>query len=567
MNTIQAKLPLWRHQEQAYHFAFDKPGALLGLDPGCGKTAVAIALFTNHHYDTMLVLSPLAVVNVWQKEFAKHSPHPVDVLSLDSGSIAERTARARAFLSTAKTQHRKAVIVINHEACWRPSFDTFALAARFDFIVCDESHRASRNSGKLSLFLMRLGRTSRKNLALSGTPIHHNFTNIFAQARFIDPTMWGTQFTPFRNHYAQMGGFQNRQIVGFASREREQEFTRKLSRLMITVKKQDALDLPPELDITRSCSLTSTSRKIYEDVKKRFYAEVDSGTITTANAGVVLLRLHQIACGHVRFDEAPTTTQIGTEKEELLADLLQDVEEPVVVFARFIADLAAIRRVAEKLNLRYGEVSGRRKDLTSDATMPSTIDVLGVQVDAGGTGVDLSRAATAFYFSLSFDYAEFEQCRARLHRPGQRKNVTHVALVAENTVDEYILACLHKKENVIEGIIANVKTLQKEPTPQLQKNPSTHSPIPIPTPSPQPSLPALPTINVRRTSDIFLALDIAEVLMLNGLKECVEKTAKGRYEPNWTKLTHLARSLHARGSSLIRAHPALNGYVEEIENT
>lgn len=33
--------------------------------------------------------------------------------------------------------------------------------------------------------------------------------------RFLDPTVFGTNFRAFRNRYAVMGGFDNRQIIGY----------------------------------------------------------------------------------------------------------------------------------------------------------------------------------------------------------------------------------------------------------------------------------------------------------------------------------------------------------------
>ena len=59
---------------------------------------------------------------------------------------------------------------------------------------------------------------------------------------------------------------------------------------------------------------------------------------------VQLLRLQQLTGGHVTDDSGDTVTT-GTAKVKVLADLLEDIDTPVVVFCRFRSDLDAARAV------------------------------------------------------------------------------------------------------------------------------------------------------------------------------------------------------------------------------
>lgn len=462
MDAIVTKLPLWTHQQKAYQFADKKEGTFFNCHMGTGKSAIVVALATNKNIQTVLISCPLKVIPVWRKQFELHSAKSFSILLLDNTyPIPMRKEKAEAFLDIHRPQQTLAVIVVNHDAIWRDPLGVWILKQHFDFTICDESHFAKSNHSKLSLFMMRLGYNSRRKAALTGTPMPQDFTDIFAQCRFINPRLFGYKFAPFREYYAKMGGFKNKKVIGFKTPEREQEFNQKLATVMFTVKKQDTdMTLPEELHVVRTCRLSEKSQEIYNSLSKRFFAEIADGTCTAVNAGVKILRLQQVTSGHIRLDDTEKPQQIGTEKEELLTEILECLAEPVVVFCRFTADLTVVRRVTEKLKRKYGELSGTDNDLTADATMPTYCDVLGVQIQAGGVGIDLTQAATVIDFSLTFNLAEYLQSRARVHRPGQTRKVTYIHLVAEKTIDEYISLCLQRKENAIEKIIENVRNEQ-----------------------------------------------------------------------------------------------------------
>jgi hypothetical protein len=113
--------------------------------------------------------------------------------------------------------------------------------------------------------------------------------------------------------------------------------------------------------------------------------------------------------------------------------------------------IAARRR--EQTGRRYGELSGRRRDgLTDDSEMSPDIDLLGCQLQSGGTGIDLTRSHTGIYYSLDFNLGDYLQSRKRLHREGQRHVVTFVHLLAEDTVDRAIYGALRKREETLTGV-------------------------------------------------------------------------------------------------------------------
>ena len=79
------------------------------------------------------------------------------------------------------------------------------------------------------------------------------------------------------------------------------------------------------------------------------------------------------------------------------------------------------------------------------------------QIQSGGIGIDLTRAAYCFFFSLGYSLAEYEQAVARLHRPGQERRTFIYHLIAQingrQTVDGRVYEALRERKDIVESII------------------------------------------------------------------------------------------------------------------
>lgn len=463
----------WGHQRQGYHFSVGQPAAMLAMDMGTGKSLTAIALMEGWGASTVVVVCPTSVVGVWPREFRKHATRPWRVVAPRKGTIAKRTAEMQDALASA-TPEAPVCVVINYEAAWREPFATWALKQAWDVAVCDESHRIKAPGGKASLFAQRLGHRAARRLALTGTPLAHGPLDLYSQFRFLDEGIFGTSFAKFRNRYALMGGYGGYEVTGY---QREDELAERMSRLAFQCKAADVLDLPGERDETRSVPLDKATRRAYDELWGEYMTEVDGGLAAADNALTRLLRIQQITSGHLPVvdvdadgNETERIVELGTEKRDLLEDYLRDIPvptehgvtrhggDPVVVFCRFTHDLANVRAVAAKLGRSYGEISGQSKDaLAEDATMAPGLDVVGVQIQSGGVGIDLTAARYGVYYSIGFSLLDYLQSRARLHRPGQERPVLFTHLLTENTIDGTVYAALAARQDVIEAVLQAAK--------------------------------------------------------------------------------------------------------------
>lgn len=442
-----AKPPLWSHQHQALDFVNGKPAAMLAMAMGTGKSRVAIDALELRQAKHILILCPSSVVNVWPEQIHRHGGLVYTVAALRTNSVAKRWKEARDLMAVPTNSPK--VVVINYEAAWRQPFADWAIKFPWDALILDESHRLKAPGGVASRFAARLTRRIPFKLALTGTPMPHSPLDVYAQYRALDQSIYGTSFTRFRDRYADITTAPGFPLVkGYKNME---ELNQKFYQIAFKVD-ADVMDLPEAMQQERYCHLGSRGKKVYEGLEADFYAEVEEGTVTAANVMVKALRLQQATSGYAKLQEDGAEVEVDDAKKRLLGDILEDLNEPVVVFCRFRHDLEAVHQVADAVDQRSLELSGRTNEL--EGWQNGYAPILAVQIQAGGVGIDLTRARVAIYYSLGLSLGDHLQSMARVHRPGQTRNVVYYYLLAENTIDVKIARALQARKDVIEAILA-----------------------------------------------------------------------------------------------------------------
>ena len=458
----------WRHQLLALDFtlaSFQRHlgAAMLAMRMGTGKSLVALMTIVTSGSKIILILCPRRVIAVWVGQILKHWSARTIVAALDDshGTVAERVEYAKKQMKVAAALGVPFVAIINFDACFRPAFSQWSLKITWDIVVVDESHRTKAPGGKASLFLKALRSHALRRLMLTGTPMPHSPLDIYAQFRFLDPRIFGTSFAAFRQTYAVMGGFKDKQVVNFKNLD---DLQQRMYSICFRVDESVLVDVPKAVEIEYECDLDEVAMTAYDEIETGLVTEIQSGIVTAANAMVRLLRLQQITGGALKADQSDRYDRIDTSKIELLADILDDLgpDEPWVCFCRFHADLDAVHEAAAIAALKFGrpdyvarELSGRIDQLEQWQNGDGM--GLAVQTSAGGIGVDLTRAAYSIFYSLSFSLGEYDQALARTVRPGQTRTVTHIFLVVAGTIDKRIRRALARRAEVIEAVLAELQ--------------------------------------------------------------------------------------------------------------
>lgn len=458
----RVKAKLFHHQQDAYDFALEKfkQGKAVALlaDMGTGKSMMTIAitgtLEKENGVKKMLVLCPKSIVGVWEEEFRKFADYKYALTVLD-GAI-EKKKSAFGFMNGAALQ----VIVVNYESCWR--LEKEITKWNPDLIVCDESSKIKTPSAAQSKALHRLGRITKYNMILTGTPITGSPLDVFSQYKFLDESIFGTSFYLFRNRYAIMGGFQNRMIIGYRHLD---ELVEKVHSIAFRIKIEDAVDLPPFIDKTQIVPLEPKAQITYRQIEKDCYAELNNGEVTARNVLTQLLRLAQCTGGFIRDDATGIAQQVSGAKLEALEDIVDTCiaeGKKVVVFARFVPEIEAIEKMLKDKGIGYSLIYGATKDRAEQVARFQTdaeTKVFIGQLQTTGMGLTLTAASVAVFYSLDFSYANYEQSRARIHRIGQKQTCLYIHLVCKGTVDEKVMQALKHKGDIANLMVDDWRSL------------------------------------------------------------------------------------------------------------
>lgn len=481
------KANLYKHQIRGANMALRAFGALDAKTPGggfgelfemgCGKTlttiAVAGALYNLGKIDRVLVVAPTSVCSVWPHDLNQFATFPWEARVL----LGDKKKRLKA-LNELENWPFKAlrIAVINYESTHREGIFEALAAYKPDLIVCDESQRIKNPSAAQSKALHKLGDAAPFRMILSGTPVQNNAVDLYSQYRFLDPAVYGANFYAFKNRYCIMGGYGQHQIVGYRNMD---ELVEKEHSVAYRVTKEECLDLPQQTFINRYVQFTDAEQAIYEQLRKSSFLELETGENVTATTILTMyLRLMQLTGGFLTADESTRPKQVNTAKLDALADIVEDyvvdAGKKLVIFARFRAEIAAIENLLRLRKIQYGSIYGdvpmeeRGKIVEDFQTNPDT-KVFVAQIQTAGLGITLHAASTAVFYSYDYNYANYAQALARIHRIGQRLPVTYIHLVVDGSIDEKILAALENKEDMAKTVVDSWREVLT--APEKRRNP------------------------------------------------------------------------------------------------
>lgn len=431
------------------------------FEMGCGKTLTAImtmgALYQAGKIDKVLVCAPTSVCSVWPEDLEKFASFRYQARVL----LGDKAKRIKMLNELNNYPFRGLkVAVINYESTWRDDIKEAIEEWHPDMVICDESQRIKTHDASQSKELHRLGDMAKYKLILSGTPVQNNAVDIFSQYRFLDASVFGNNFYAFRNRYCCMGGFNNKQIIGYRNMD---ELIKKEYSVAYRVTKEEALDLPETVFKTVNIEFEPKEKKLYDQLKKDSYAELENGgQITATTVLTKLLRLQQLTGGFLVADETTKPELVSEGKINALEDIIDDYVigegKKLVIFARFRAELDIIEKLIKKKKIQYGMIYGdipqnERGDIVKDFQENPDTKIIVCQIQCAGLGITLTAASTCVYYSVDFNYANYAQSLARIHRIGQKNKCLYIHLTVKGTVDEKVLKALAAKEDLAKTVV------------------------------------------------------------------------------------------------------------------
>lgn len=460
------------------------------MDQGTGKTWTLLAdaerLYCQGDIDALVVLAPKGVhVNWVKREIPVHLEVPCVAHAYRSAAGVKETRRMEAELFRPRERGEVPplrVLTMNYEAVLtkggRDLLDRF-LSCTKAMMVLDESHRIKNPAAKRTLAILEVGRAATCRRIATGTPITNAPMDIFAQMEFLQSGLLGTtSYRAFVAEYADLLSVHHplmqemiRQNPRAASAQivAKDEMGRpkyknldRLQRLLqphsFRVLKSECLDLPEKVYKTAFFEMSPPQKKAYALMKKDFRMEIEGGEVLSVKELAALSKLQQITSGFIiRPDGGMEFIEDGNTRLAAFAEVVEDIDGKFIVWARFKEELRAVARTlraaGKKVVEYHGDIKDRDREIALDSFQHGDAEVFVGQQQAGGTGLTLTAAETAIYFSQDFSLGNRKQSEDRCHRIGTKGSVTYIDMCAEDTIDEGITRALQIKQHVATAIL------------------------------------------------------------------------------------------------------------------
>ena len=459
----------YAHQLTALEKSWNKENYAYFMEMGTGKTKVLIdnlaMLYDKGKVDGALIIAPKGVVKTWyEQELPTHLPSHIEYKNILWQSNITKTQREKleSLFEIGQDLH---ILIMNVESLSTDKGVKFAykfLSSHKTLMAIDESTTIKTPTTKRTKNIISLGKYAKYRRIMTGSPITKNPLDLFSQCEFLDPWLLNyDSFYAFRNRYAEMKTMylHGRSIQIVDAFQNLGELSDKVKGFSYRVLKEDCLDLPPKNFIKRHVALTPDQKRIYEQMKKEAMAILNGKVTTTMTVLTQLMRLHQITCGHFTADDGSTQSVESNRLNELML-ILEEIEGKAIIWANY---QLSVGEIIQKIIKIYGKDSyvhyygltsqeDRQDNIRKFQNDPKCRFIIGTP-QTGGYGITLTQANTVIYFSNGYDLEKRLQSEDRAHRIGQKKTVTYIDLIAEDTVDEKIVEALRKKINIASEVM------------------------------------------------------------------------------------------------------------------
>lgn len=471
----------YEHQHECFMRSRDEEIFAILFEMGAGKSKptvdTAAYLYSLGRINCVVILAPNGVHKKWLAEdFPLSLPDHIETRTAvwEAGN-KESMAACEKLLDTGECLRVFCANVEGMSYSALPAFLKRLLLATDAMVVVDESTRIKTPSASRTKQLMKLKPMMKYRRILAGDAVVNSPFDLFAQFGFLDESILGHSFPVFKSEYAEMLD-KNDPLVTAIMRKTKARFApqiaaknpdgtakyRNLDKLKeiispysMRVTKAECLDLPPKVYEKRYFKLDAYQRKLYDQMTEKARYELNDVTVPVMHKLTLMLRLQQLASGYLPDEEGKVIDLFKDKHDEnprvkALVDAVEDVEGSVIIWCRFQDEIRTLMKVfGDNAVPYYGEIDTKDRAENLERFKNGEVKYLIGTAASGGIGLNLTRAATAIYYSNTFNAGQRWQSEDRCHRIGQEaESVLYIDLEAENTIDAKIINALRLKKDL-----------------------------------------------------------------------------------------------------------------------
>ncbi len=425
-------------------------GGILADEMGLGKTIQALSVILSSPQDKPnLVVCPKTLLYNWAAEIEKfHTNIPFQIVEGDKLSRLDQlqNPNARLFLISY-------TVVLNDIATLREM--------SFEWIILDEAQNIKNVGAQRTYAIKKIPAEYR--LALTGTPVENNLTELWSIFDFLMPGYLGT-LKRFKQEFLE-------DETGPARLQRAVA-----PFLLRRVKKEVLLELPDKQEQVSWCKMHPVQEKLYlqiiDMVQKKLLGSPEAAGLTYIHVLAALTKLRQV-CNHPHLANPDILPELeASAKLEQLVELVQDAiasGHKILVFSQFVQMLKIIRKVFDNLGIDYAYMDGHSKNRLLEVKRfeeNPELKLFLISLKTGGTGLNLTSADTVILFDPWWNPMMENQAVDRTHRIGQTRKVQVFRLIAKGTVEEKIMNLQQNKLQLFDAVVSDGNKLLGSLSPE-----------------------------------------------------------------------------------------------------
>ena len=425
--------PPFDHQMVAVEKLIANDKYILADDMGLGKTGSAIMASIICKSEKILVVCPASLKLNWKREIEHYSDEPVGIVD-------------------GKKWEDGKYVIINYDILKNFHLvpkgrddHSHILKQGFDLVIIDEAHYVSNTKAKRTKLINHMVSKINRLWLLTGTPMTSRPMNYYNLLNLVESRVaknWIGYVTRYcdGHQFTAAGG---RKIWNTSGASNLEELRDRTKQKVLRRLKSEAVDLPDKI-ITPIYQYLSS---------KAYHAEMGNYRIWTRENRDSGLAMHLSKLMRVR-------QIIADEKIELTCDLINqslEQDKKVIVFTNFTDPLMKIHeRFKDNSVVLHGSMKkeNRQESVDKFQTDPN-VKIFISNLRAGGVGITLTEAEVVIMSDLSFVPSEHSQAEDRAFRIGQKKNVSILYPIYENTIELAIYRILEKKKNIIDTVMGD----------------------------------------------------------------------------------------------------------------
>lgn len=424
-------------------------GACLADDMGLGKTVQVLAylekLRKSKGRRQCLLVVPASLLGNWQNETEKFAPSlEYQILhGKTSEKLGEEYKESDVFL-TITTYGMVSRIQALKDTVW-------------DCIILDEAQAIKNPLTKQTKEIKKL--QTRMRIAMTGTPIENDLTNLWSLFDFLNKGLMGTS-KEFKEYCKNL----NEHPEGYG------KLKLMISPFMLRRLKTDKSiisDLPDKIEMLDYATLSKKQVVLYRKTVADMEEKLLDAEQGIQRKGIVLstiVKLKQI-CNHPdQYLGQQAYVESESGKFAMLRDICETIyekRERVLVFTQFkeiteyLAEFLETIFHAKGYVLHGGTPVKERSRIVEAFQGEKYVPFLVLSVKAGGTGLNLTKANHVIHFDRWWNPAVENQATDRAFRIGQQKNVIVHKLVCKNTIEEKIDEIISGKMQLAQDVIGS----------------------------------------------------------------------------------------------------------------